>query len=100
MTSLKNDQIQAVFNKKVVRKDGINDILKMTLDAIMYAERKAFLQKDNNENNKANGYRPIKVNGYGRLLSLAVPRDRIGTFKPLLMLTLKEPSRRKTSAVL
>ena len=26
----------------------------------------------------------------GRQLALAIPRDRLGTFKPLLMLTLKE----------
>ena len=39
MFNLKDDQIQAVFNKRVVKKNGINDILKMTLDAIMYAKR-------------------------------------------------------------
>ena len=61
MITLKDNQIQDVFNKRAVRKDGINDILRITLDAIMYAEREAFLKRENSENNKANGYRPIKV---------------------------------------
>ena len=95
MITLKDDQIQDVFNKRAVRKDGINDILRITLDAIMYAEREAFLKRENSENNKANGYRPIKVNGYGRQLALAVPRDRTGTFKPVLMLALKEQAEEK-----
>ena len=90
MIDLTTNQIQSILNNKAIAEDGINTILKMSLNAIMHAEREAFLKEDACLNNKANGYRPIRVNGYGRQLALAIPRDRLGIFRPLLMLSLKE----------
>ena len=91
MLTLKNNQIQEILNHKAVLENGINDILKMVLNALMYAERQAFLQGQKDHlKNKANGYRSIKINGYGRQLALAIPRDRLAMFKPLLLLALKE----------
>lgn len=90
MINLTNQQLQTLFNKKSESQNGLNEILTITLNAIMHSERTAYLQTNENAKNKANGYRPIKVCGYGRQLALAIPRDRLGTFKPLLMLTLKE----------
>ena len=90
MIDLNNNQMQELLNNKVLHKGGVNDLLKMTLNAIMHGERQAYLQEQNDSNNKANGYRPIKVNGYGRQLALSIPRDRLGAFKPVLMLALKE----------
>ena len=90
MINLTKEQLQTLFNKKAERQNGINEILKITLNAIMHSERTAYLSKNQHANNKGNGYRPVKVNGYGRQLALAIPRDRLGTFKPLLMLSLKE----------
>ncbi len=89
MITLKNDQIQETLNHKAVVENGINDILKMTLNAVVYAERQASLQEQKDPKNKANVYRDTKVNGYGRQLSLTIPRDRLGMFKPLLMFVLK-----------
>lgn len=88
MLTLSNDQLQSILNHKACSEQGLNEVLTITLNAIMHSERSHFLQ--NQDANKANGYRPIKVQGYGRQLSLAIPRDRLGLFKPLLMLTLKE----------
>ena len=90
MITLKNNQIQDILNHKAVVENGIDDILKMTLNAVMYAERQASLQEQKDPKNKANVYRDTKVNGYGRQLSLTIPRDRLGMFKPLLMFVLKE----------
>ena len=93
MITLNNNQIQDLFNKKAILENGINEILTITLNAIMHAERHAFLSTEEGERsgeNRANGYRPIRVNGYGRMLSLAIPRDRLGLFQPLLTMMLKE----------
>jgi len=93
MLKLSNQQIQDLLNTKATAEDGLNDILKMTLNAIMYSERKEFLRLKNNKENKANGYRPIKVQGYGKLLQLAIPRDRLAMFKPIFMLHLEDENK-------
>ncbi len=90
MINLTNEQLQTLFNKKAEKENGLNQVLTITLNAIMHSERTAYLKTNQDSKNKGNGYRPVKVNGYGRQLALAVPRDRLGTFKPLLMLTLRE----------
>ena len=90
MIDLTNEQIQKVLNKKAILENGIDEVLKIALNAIMHGEREAYLKRGKNTNNKGNVYRPIKVNGYGRQLSLSIPRDRLGVFKPLLMIALKE----------
>ena len=79
MIKLSSQQIQKALNNKAVTKDGINEMLKLTLNALMHGERQAFLRKEKDPTNKANGYRPVKVNGYGRQLALSIPRDRLGT---------------------
>lgn len=90
MITFSNNQLQTLFNEKACTQQGLNEILTITLNAIMHSERTAYLQTHKEGENKANGYRPVKVAGYGRQLTLAIPRDRLGLFKPLLMLTLKE----------
>ena len=94
MITLSQEQLQGLFNEKAVTQQGMNEILTITLNAIMHSERTVHLQTlpqtEQEPRNKANGYRPVKIQGYGRQLALAIPRDRLGTFKPLLMLTLKE----------
>ncbi len=90
MINLTTKQIQEILNQKASLENGINEVLKMALNAIMHGERQAYLKEKKDHKNKANGYRPVKVNGYGRQLALSVPRDRLGVFKPLLMIALKE----------
>ena len=90
MITLTDQQLQEVLNHKSIAQEGMNQILGMVLNTIMYSERHRFLKEQKEPHNKANGFRPIKVKGYGRQLSLAIPRDRLGMFQPLLMLTLKE----------
>ena len=52
--------------------------MEMTLKGMMKAESSAFLEDTGS--NKANGYRPGRVCGYGKLLELRIPRDRHGEF--------------------
>src|SRR5690625_7259916 len=39
--------------------------------------------------NKANGYRPCRVYGHGKLLELRIPRDRNGEFYPMVLALLR-----------
>ena len=85
-----NNKAHASFYSKSNIKKGIEDILILILNTMMYAERQAYLQEEKNPNNKANGYRPVSVRGEGgRRLILAIPRDRLIIFRPYLMSVLK-----------
>lgn len=66
---------------------GIEEILRLSLEILMKAER--------NEHNQANGdlsngYRFRKTYGHGKLLELKVPRTRNGNFYPLILGLLRE----------
>lgn len=81
-------QLQVLFEQTLEKPDGLNTLLSLTLNALMKSERNIFLS--DKENNKGNGYRNIKGLGIGNALELAIPRDRLGLFKPLLLSIMKE----------
>lgn len=62
----------------------------MILDSLMKLERDTFLTQQASPANKANGYRPGRASGYGKELSLRIPRDRLGNFKPVLWAMLRD----------
>ena len=49
-------QIQDQLNK-FIAKSGINELLNLMLNSLMYIERKVFLQSEEQCKNKANGFR-------------------------------------------
>jgi len=71
----------------LTRENGLNDVLEMTLNAMMKHERSLHL--DDGKDNKANGYRPGKVYGHGKLLELRISRDRNGEFYPKVLALLR-----------
>ena len=56
----------------------------------MLSERKLFLERKEDPGNKGNGCRRAARSGIGSKLSLSVPRDRLGVFKPVLLGLLDE----------
>lgn len=56
----------------------------------MPLERDTFLSAQSSPANKGNGYRPGHASGYGKELSLRIPRDRLGNFKPVLWAMLRD----------
>ena len=82
-------QIQDQLNK-FIAKSGINELLNLMLNSLMYIERKVFLQSEEQCKNKANGFRKTLARGYGKILQLHIPRDRFGHFKPLIQMLLRE----------
>lgn len=59
----------------------------MALNAMMKHERSLHLEES--QGNKANGYRPGRVYGHGKLLKLRIPRDRNGEFYPKVLALLR-----------
>jgi len=83
-------QIQEIINNLLLEENGLNEILQMTLNAMMLSERSSFLTSEDQISNKGNGYRYAKALGFGHQLTLSVPRDRLGVFKPVILAIIKE----------
>lgn len=80
-------QIREAITLHVDKENGMNDIMEMMMEAMMVAERKEFLKKT--DDNKANGFRPGKSYGKGKILEFRVPRDRNGEFHPVILAMLR-----------
>lgn len=80
-------------------KDGIANLMKMTLEVVMKKEQELY-QKSVND--YANGYRPIRAFGMGYEMILKVPRTRTGAFYPALLgiIRSEEEERNKLVSVL
>ena len=79
-------QIKTIFADIANEKDGFNKLLKLSLNAMMEAERKEY----NNENSDtSNGFRERRILGAGEeQIILDVPRSRYSNFYPKLLLIL------------
>ena len=80
-------QIYEVLEQVLSKEDGLEQILKMSLESLMKSERTI-----HNESNldSSNGFRPRKTFGRGKILELRVPRTRSGSFYPLILALLKD----------
>lgn len=90
MINLSNDQLQDTIHSLLNKDEGLNKLLEMILDGLMKLERDTFLTQQAAPANKANGYRPGRAAGYGKELSLRIPRDRLGNFQPVLWALLRD----------
>lgn len=82
-------QTEELISKFLDKENGLNEVLEMMLNAMMYSERQAFLTEQSREN-KANGYRLGKVFGYGAQIELRVPRDRQSYFTPTILALFRD----------
>src|SRR5699024_2765721 len=90
MINLSENQLQDTIHSILNKDEGLNDLLEMILNGLMKLERETFLSQQSGPRNKANGYRPGRAAGYGKELSLRIPRDRLGQFKPVLLALLRD----------
>ena len=77
-----------IYNHIKNKENGLNDILELTLNAMMRAERNEELASQGSFN-KANGYRRGRVYRNGKVLELRIPRDRNGKFYPRVLTLLR-----------
>lgn len=83
-------QLQSIINLELEKENGLNDLFSMMVNGLMLSERKIFLERKEAPGNKGNGYRQATRSGIGSKLSLSIPRDRLGVFKPVLLGLLDE----------
>ena len=83
-------QLQNIINMELERENGLNDLFTMMVNGLMLSERNLFLANKEDPENKGNGYRKATRSGIGSRLSLSIPRDRLGVFKPVLLGLLDE----------
>ncbi len=81
-----HSQITKIIEEIVSKDDGLNTILKMTLEALMKSERTAH---NVSTGDYSNGYRSRKAFGDKQMLELQVPRTRNGGFYPVILGLLK-----------
>lgn len=85
---LSKTQITALLTEVASQEDGFNEILRMSFEAMMKAERQEHLLQASDD--KGNGFRQVKAYGRGKMLELRVPRTREGNFYPMLMSVLRD----------
>jgi transposase-like protein len=85
---LSKTQISALLTEIASQEDGFNEILRMSFEAMMKAERQEYLIQSADD--KGNRFRQVKAYGRGKMLELRVPRTREGNFYPLLMSVLRD----------
>jgi transposase-like protein len=85
---LSNTQITALLTEVASQEDGFNELLRMSFEALMKAERREHLIQSTED--KGNGFRQVRAYGRGKMLELRVPRTRDGNFYPLLMSVLRD----------
>src|SRR5690625_2012361 len=79
--------LKDLITNHLKQENGLNEVLQITLNSMMKNERSLHLQQA--DGNKANGYRPGRVYGHGKLLELRIPRDRNGEFYPKVLTLLR-----------
>ena len=87
---LTKKQLQSIINLELEKENGLNELFGMMINGLMLTERKLFLANNEDPANKGNGYRQATRSGIGSKLTLTVPRDRLGVFKPVLLGLLNE----------
>lgn len=81
-------QTEEVLSNFLDKENGLNEVLEMVLNSMMYSERGVYLSSD--ESNKANGFRAGNVFGYGKQIELRIPRDRQSRFIPTILALFRE----------
>lgn len=85
---LTKEQTEKLLSKFISEENGLNNVLEMMLNAMMYSERSDYLS--NSTSNKGNGYRLGKVFGFGSQIELRIPRDRQSNFIPTILALFRD----------
>lgn len=81
------EQVTKILENIAKEENGMHEIMKMSLEALMRAERN---EHNDKQGDMSNGYRPLKAFGKGKILELKVPRSRAGSFYPIILGMLRD----------
>ena len=71
-------KVRNIINTHIPKEHGLNDLFAIMINGLMLSERNSFLNEDNTDGSKGNGYRKTTKSGIGSKLELSIPRDRMG----------------------
>ena len=81
-------QTEEVLSEFLSTENGLNEVLQMILNVLMFCERAVFLKSASA--NKGNGYRLGKVFGFGAQIELRIPRNRLSNFMPTILALFRD----------
>lgn len=89
---LSKTQITALMTEyaKGGGEEVLHQLVTMSIQACMNAERREHLSSADGEFDKGNGYRNVRTFGKGKILELRVPRTRSGSFYPVILGLIKD----------
>ena len=81
------EQVTKILEEIAKKEDGFQEVMKISLEALMRAER-----EEHNRANRdmSNGYRLRRTFGRRKMLELRVPRSRRGHFYPIILSLLRD----------
>jgi transposase-like protein len=88
MIELTKLQLETSLSNLLEEENGLTQVLEMTLNGLMYAERNNYLSQSSS--NKGNGYRKAFAVGLGKQIELTIPRDRLGLFQPMVLALIRD----------
>jgi putative transposase len=80
------EQITKILSEIASSEDGFNQVLQISLEAMMRAERE---EHNSSSSDVSNGFRSVRSFGHGKQLRLSVPRSRNSSFYPVLLGVLR-----------
>lgn len=80
------EQITQILTEVANSDNGFNQVLQISLEAMMRAERE---EHNSLNSDVSNGFRGVRTFGHGQQLKLSVPRSRNSSFYPVLLSVLK-----------
>lgn len=81
------EQVKKILGEIAKNQDGFNQIMQISLEALMEAERN---EHNERTSDVGNGYRSRRAFSQGKILELNVPRSRYNNFYPVLLSILKD----------
>jgi transposase-like protein len=81
------EQIKDILQEVACQEDGFNQLMQLTLEALMRSERDIHNKQ---HGDVSNGFRKRRCYGSGKLLELRVPRSRYEQFYPVILSILKD----------
>jgi len=81
------EQVTKILEEIAKKEDGFNQLMKISLEALMRSERE---EHNKMHQDVSNGYRKRRTYGKGSILELQVPRSRYGQFYPILLSIIRD----------
>jgi len=88
--NLSKEQLATIINEQFIKENGANELFEIFINSLMKIERDEHISQTRLNGNKGNGYRQIIKSGIQNGLNLKIPRDRLSSYKPIILAIINE----------